>query len=1311
LKASKRYWISAVTAGWNSTSNWSATSGGSGGSSVPGSNDTCYFDSNGPGRCDIDANVNVKRFEIVSTYTDTITQNAYTLTVGSGGMTVAGAVFIGSSSAITVSGTFTNSACNFKSTSGTFEIKEGHFSLTGTGAFLPNNGLVKLFHGAITSNDTCKITLSTSSSDKEFYDIQFDVAASFARYHKFPSGGMKVNHLMTVSGSGSKYINAGTIELSGDYTHTGGAVSGGGLTAGILKFMGTGSQYLTCSSSTDVSKVAHIDINKSSGTLYFVGSVVSTLDLKRTAGSLDAGTSRFYYRNFGGGTKVTGNFTGSNSLNKLYFIASDNGNLTIDDTLQVNDSLVFSRTTGIAKGTNAGILAAKGHINIAAASPVSGSMTLLVNGSGKQVYKSGVIYDLNRYIGSPNIRILKSAGDTLKIEGFHPIQTSFNYVSGVINSSAARIKFSARNSPTITGSVSLRNVEFCYGLTGSGDPLTIASGTQLTIIDSLLITGTTSAASNTLNTGIVNLKGNMYINCSSPNTAGTATIKINGTGDQHIYGNTASGALARLPNVEIDKASGTLYLHNNIATGSSGTACSFTHTAGTLDYGTSTLVFANNCNITSAVSGNRLDLYNVQFTTGTIGIHSSTTLGVNGDLSTSSSSSALTINGGTIECKGNITINNTNTSIGSVGSVNMLINGIGNQTFTGSGISTAGFMPKITINKSSGTLYLASIISAGHDWTYTAGTVDATTYGSTVYFGGTHDADAQGTSATMSFHNAVFAGTRTLTGDLKAFNNLTINSSSTLAQGSYTLGFGGYANNGTHSGSGNITLIGNGYHEFSKSGGGTTSFGAVTASRSGGSLKLNSPVNITTSMSFTKGIIKTTATNLLKFADNATCTGGSDSGYVKGPVIKTGNDVFVFPLGDTSNTAGPYHPLNISAPASGTDAFTAEYFYVAQTQGTAKDSTVDSLSTCQYWHLARTTGSSNVHTGLQWKSTDCTITPADSNMRMVRWNSTKWIPAGDSIVGTKKILSNAALSSFGYLTLAQHACHINSLTPFAIVGPYGICSGKSVDLTVVSGDSVITYLWSTGSTNDSITSSPTVNTTYSVTGTFANGCARTTQKTIHVFTYDQFIVTTGFDTILAPDTLFYTISTKGLMEDSIMAEDTGKFCADLPITETSVVDLYFYSKALTDTLHIQYDVDTAGIISGLRFIEGDNLYPLESEFFSTNQRHLVLTPIVIIPKLLASQYHKLKRELDGGFLLAKNKRIFFSYEEEYNNGSLNYRILNSRRVPLTSLPSKVRQYGTNQYSVVFPSNTTPAVYYLEVTNAKGENFYMRFKLL
>ena len=55
-----RYWISPLASNWNNTANWSASSGGTSGASVPGPLDMAYFDSNGIGNCsaDIDATAN-----------------------------------------------------------------------------------------------------------------------------------------------------------------------------------------------------------------------------------------------------------------------------------------------------------------------------------------------------------------------------------------------------------------------------------------------------------------------------------------------------------------------------------------------------------------------------------------------------------------------------------------------------------------------------------------------------------------------------------------------------------------------------------------------------------------------------------------------------------------------------------------------------------------------------------------------------------------------------------------------------------------------------------------------------------------------------------------------------------------------------------------------------------------------------------------------------------------------------------------------------------------------------------------------------
>lgn len=60
-----------------------------------------------------------------------------------------------------------------------------------------------------------------------------------------------------------------------------------------------------------------------------------------------------------------------------------------------------------------------------------------------------------------------------------------------------------------------------------------------------------------------------------------------------------------------------------------------------------------------------------------------------------------------------------------------------------------------------------------------------------------------------------------------------------------------------------------------------------------------------------------------------------------------------------------------------------------------------------------------------------------------------------------------------------------------------ICEGESVML-IAGGSGIVSYTWSTGETSVTIVVSPTLTTTYTVTGVNANGCARSTTVTANV---------------------------------------------------------------------------------------------------------------------------------------------------------------------------------------------------------------------
>ena len=72
------------------------------------------------------------------------------------------------------------------------------------------------------------------------------------------------------------------------------------------------------------------------------------------------------------------------------------------------------------------------------------------------------------------------------------------------------------------------------------------------------------------------------------------------------------------------------------------------------------------------------------------------------------------------------------------------------------------------------------------------------------------------------------------------------------------------------------------------------------------------------------------------------------------------------------------------------------------------------------------------------------------------------------------------------------------LPSVTISGDASVCTGKSVTLTASSSSAGGSFLWMDGSTNSTLTVSPSVDTSYWVEYTDVNGCKNTAYKTIHV---------------------------------------------------------------------------------------------------------------------------------------------------------------------------------------------------------------------
>jgi hypothetical protein len=161
LYSANRYWISSGgTANFNNPSNWSITSGGTGGASAPGASDIAIFNGSGVGPCTINAASNVAGISILAGYTGTISFNSgITLTIGASGFSQASGTFTGNNGNITLNGSFSLSGGTFTSTSG---------NLTITGGYTYSAGTFNHNSGTVTFNGT-----QNFSGNMTFYDVVF----------------------------------------------------------------------------------------------------------------------------------------------------------------------------------------------------------------------------------------------------------------------------------------------------------------------------------------------------------------------------------------------------------------------------------------------------------------------------------------------------------------------------------------------------------------------------------------------------------------------------------------------------------------------------------------------------------------------------------------------------------------------------------------------------------------------------------------------------------------------------------------------------------------------------------------------------------------------------------------------------------------------------------------------------------------------------------------------------------------------------------------------------------------------------------
>ena len=566
---------------------------------------------------------------------------------------------------------------------------------------------------------------------------------------------------------------------------------------------------------------------------------------------------------------------------------------------------------------------------------------------------------------------------------------------------------------------------------GSGDDVIIASsvaGTTVTVD-----VNNAACASLTINMATNNQTGIISFSNGTSILTVSGAIIIGGTGNRHGTIDMTNGGTL--------KAGGTVTLNNGGV---------FTAGTGTVEYTSANPTIAS------------LTYQNLTFSgTGTAGAGGALT--IRGNL--------LNTGGGTLSFGANNVILSGTTSGNIAGftttGIVSMTKTAGTATFTGN-VNGGG----LTINGAGGTLDLGAglVHTFTGAWTRTAGTLIGNTSllkigGSVAGAGGTFTAG----TGTVEWNGA---GAQTLAG--VSYFNLTLSGG-----GAKTLSAGTTVN-GTLSLQGTATTLGasptfgaTSALEYKGSSAQTTNvefpaangpFNLIINNSNG--VTLNAARTINGAVTFTSGILNTTATNLLTFNNGATTPGSTNTSFVNGPVRKVFNaaESFTFPIGVTGTGD---EPLGISGATALNDDFTAQYLRSSATSLGGTISPILNVSRCDQWTLTKNSApAANVSLTLSWDgNSSCNafnFVTDPSTLTIGHFNGSAWDQAGTSggFTGTATagtVIRNN-VTAFSPFSLANTTQNQNPLPlTFGNIKGYAKNGGIQIDWSIYNEYNVDHY--------------------------------------------------------------------------------------------------------------------------------------------------------------------------------------------------------------------------------------------------------------
>lgn len=215
------------------------------------------------------------------------------------------------------------------------------------------------------------------------------------------------------------------------------------------------------------------------------------------------------------------------------------------------------------------------------------------------------------------------------------------------------------------------------------------------------------------------------------------------------------------------------------------------------------------------------------------------------------------------------------------------------------------------------------------------------------------------------------------------------------------------------------------------SGSGTFNLKSLTVNNTHASnpcLTLSKDCTVNGTLTLASGTVYTTATNILALSSTAVSTSGSSTSFVSGPMSKTGNTDFVFPIGKGASRWRRCAVTGITA----SDTYTAEYFYTPYTNVLTVQSPLIDVSKIEYWQVDRA-ATGNASLTLYWETANTSGIDNCPDLTIARWSGATWQErpgtAGSVCGGATagSVVTNAVLTAFSPFTFGSKSSAVNPL--------------------------------------------------------------------------------------------------------------------------------------------------------------------------------------------------------------------------------------------------------------------------------------------